>query len=71
MNEIVNKFLLVGDKFKKRKVHSAFIDSIWGADLADMQFISKFDKRISFFYYMLWMFSINAHGLLPKDLLEP
>ena len=35
-------------KFKKRKVHSSFIDSIWGADLADMQLISKFDKGIRF-----------------------
>ena len=26
-------------KFKKKKVHSTFIDSIWGADLADMQLI--------------------------------
>ena len=25
-------------KFKERKVHSSFIDNIWGADLADMQF---------------------------------
>ena len=24
-------------KFKKRKVHSTFIDNIWGANLADMQ----------------------------------
>ena len=29
-------------KYKKRKVHSPFIDNIWGADLADMQLISKF-----------------------------
>ena len=29
-------------KFKKRKVQSLFIDNIWGADLADMQLISKF-----------------------------
>ena len=35
-------------KFKKRKVHSTFIDSIWGADLADMQLISKFNKGIRF-----------------------
>ena len=28
-------------KFKKRKVHSPFIDNNWGADLADMQLISK------------------------------
>ena len=27
-------------KFKKRKVHSTFIDNIWCADLADMQLIS-------------------------------
>ena len=31
-------------KFKKRKVYSAFKDNIWGADLADMQLISKFSK---------------------------
>ena len=31
-------------KFKKGKVQSPFIDNIWGADLAGMQLISKFDK---------------------------
>ena len=31
-------------KSNKRKVHSLFIDNIWGADLADMQLISKFKK---------------------------
>ena len=30
-------------KFQKRKVHSSFIDNIWGADLSDMQLISKFN----------------------------
>ena len=24
-------------KFNKRKVHSTFVDNIWGADLADIQ----------------------------------
>ena len=33
-------------KFKKRKVHSSFRDSIWGADLADMQLLSKFNKGL-------------------------
>ena len=33
-------------KFKKIKVYSPFIDNIWGADLADMQLISKFNKGI-------------------------
>ena len=31
-------------KFKKRKVYSRFKDNIWGADLSDMQLISKFNK---------------------------
>ena len=30
--------------FTKRKVHSTFIDNTWGADLADMKLISKFNK---------------------------
>ena len=32
---------LIIRKFKKRQVYSAFKDNIWGADLADMQLISK------------------------------
>ena len=35
-------------KFRKRKVYSSFIDNIWGAGLADMQLISKFNKGIRF-----------------------
>ena len=34
-------------EFQKRKVHSPFIYSIWGADIADMQLIGKFNKVIS------------------------
>ena len=49
-------------KFKKIKVHSCFIDNIWCADLADIQFISKFNKGIRF-YYVLLIFSVNTHGL--------
>ena len=41
-------------KFKKRKVESPFIDNIWGADLADMQLISKFSKGIRFFIMCYW-----------------
>ena len=33
---------------KKRKVYSSFIDNIWGADLADVQLIRKFNKIIFF-----------------------
>ena len=35
-------------KILKKKVKSPFIDNIWGADLADMQLISKFNKGIHF-----------------------
>ena len=49
-------------KFYKRKVYSAFKDNIWGADLADMQLISKFNKDLNF-YYVLLTFLANMHGL--------
>ena len=49
-------------KFEKRKVHSSFIDNIWGGDLAKMQLISKFDKEIRFLYVLL-TFIANMHGL--------
>ena len=35
-------------KCNQRKVHTPFIDNIWGADLADMQLISKFNKGFRF-----------------------
>ena len=35
-------------RFGKQKVHSSFTDNIRGADLADMQLISKFNKGIRF-----------------------
>ena len=35
-------------KFKKRKVHSSFIDNIGRADLADLQLIRKCNKGIRF-----------------------
>ena len=34
--------------FKKIAVSSGFKDNIWGADLADMQLISKFNKGFRF-----------------------
>ena len=35
-------------KCEKRKVHAAFKDNIWGADLADMQLLSKYNTGIRF-----------------------
>ena len=45
-------------KLKKRKVQSHFIDYILGADFADMQLISKFNKGIPFL-----LSTIDIHGL--------
>ena len=43
-------------KFKKRKVYSGFKDNIWGADLADMQLISKFNKGFRFLLCVIDIF---------------
>ena len=47
-NQLKNYRKQLLKKFKKRKVHSSFIDNSWGADLTDMQLISKFNKEIYF-----------------------
>ena len=47
-------------KFKKRKVESAFKDNIWGADLADRQLISKFNKGFRFLLCVIDIFSKYA-----------
>ena len=43
-------------KFKKKKVYSGFKDNIWGADLADMQLISTFDKGFRFLLSVIDLF---------------
>ena len=47
-------------RFKKRKVHSSFIDNIWGANPADMQLISKFNKGIRFLLCVIDIYSKYA-----------
>ena len=54
-------------KFGKRKVHSSFIHNIWGADLADMQLIIKFNKEIRFSLCVIDVFSKYAWDILLKD----
>ena len=43
--------------FRKRTVYSEFKNKIWGADLADMQLISKFDRGFRFLLYVIDIFS--------------
>ena len=54
-------------KFKKRKVYSGFKDNIWGADLADMQLISKLNKRFRFLLCVIDIFSKYAWVVSLKD----
>ena len=48
-------------------MHSRFIDSIWGADLADMQLLSKFNKGIRFLLCVIDVISKYAWIDLLKD----
>ena len=54
-------------KFKKRKVHSSFRDNIWGADLADMQLVSKFSKGLRFLLCAVDIYSKYAWVTPLKD----
>ena len=53
--------------FKKRKVYSTFKDNTWGADLADMQLISKFNKGFRFLLCVIDVFSKYAWVVSLKD----
>ena len=54
-------------KSEKRKVHSSFIDNIWGADLADMQLLSKFNKGIRFLLCAIYIYSKYIWVIPLKD----
>ena len=53
--------------FNKKKVHSPFIDNIWGVDLADMQFISKFNEGFRFLLCVIAIYSKYAWVIPLKD----
>ena len=54
-------------KFKKRTVYSRSKDNIWGADLADLQLISKFNKGFIFLLCVIDIFSKYAWVVPLKD----
>ena len=58
-NEELAKELLkpIIKKFRKRKVYSGFKYNIWGADLADMQLTSNFNKGFRFLLCIIDIFS--------------
>ena len=54
-------------KFLKRTFYSRFKDDIWGADLADMQLMSKFNKIFRFLLCIIDIFSKFGWVVLLKD----
>ena len=54
-------------KLKKRKVYSGFKDNSCGADLANMQLISKFNKGFRFLLCVIDIFSKYAWVVPLKD----
>ena len=54
-------------KLKKRKVYSSFKDNILGLDLADMQSLSKYNKRIKYLLCAIDLFSKYAWVIPMKD----
>ena len=54
-------------KLKKRKVYSAFKDNIWGADLADMQLLNRYNKGMRFLLCVIDIFSKYAWVVPLKD----
>ena len=53
--------------FKKRNVHSTFIDNIWGAYLADMHLMSKFNKGFEFLLCIIEIYSKHEWVIPLRD----
>ena len=54
-------------KFEEMKEYSSFRDNIWGADLVDMQLLSKFNKGFRFLLCIIDIFSKYAWVIPLKD----
>ena len=48
-------------------MYSSFKDNVWGADLADMSLISKFNKEIKYLLCVIDLFSRHAWVIGIKD----
>ena len=53
---------IITRKFMTRGIYLCFGDIVWGADVADMQLISRYNKGDS--YYVILIFTGNILGLL-------
>ena len=53
--------------FKKRAAYSGFKDNIWGADLAGMKSVSKYNKEMKYLLCAIDLFSKYAWIIPIKD----
>ena len=51
-------------KFENRKVYSFFMDNVQGANPAEMQLISKFNKVFRFLLYVIDIYNKHAWNFL-------
>ena len=51
----------------KKKIYSGFKGNIWGADLGDLQLISKFNKEFRFLLCIIYIFIKQAWVVPLKD----
>ena len=58
---------LIIRKFKNRGVYSLFRDNIWGANLADMQLLSKFNKQFRLLLCVIDTYSKHARVVHLND----
>ena len=65
-NQLKNYTNPLLENFKK-ELYSRFKDNIWGADLAGMQLISKFNKGFRFLLSVIDIFSKYAWVIPLKD----
>ena len=54
-------------KFKSQQAYASHKDNIWGVDLADLQSLSKYNKRIKYLLCAIDLFSKYARVLPLKD----
>ena len=54
-------------KFQNHKVYSSLVDNIWAADLAAMQLVRKYNKRIRVLLFVMNTFSKYVWFISLKD----
>ena len=61
VNELANELhMQIVRKFKIQKVYPSFRDNIWSVDLANMKFLSKYNKAIKYLLCAIDLFSKYA-----------